>query len=413
VLKILHVDRSGLFRKVMREMVMRTGHTVVSVAKSADALDVLASGGIDLVVTALELDDGNAENFINALSNSEAREVPVIVVTATDSLQQRECLFSLGVVDYMLKSELSEDRFRRYFDALVAGDELSRCMRALRVAVLDDSQVILSIVSRILSLNGFESCSLFADPLDLFKAEEGFDLYITDIVLPKMSGEQVVSRLRREHPDSIILSMSKFTGEKPLSNILLAGADDYIHKPFDAAGLMSRIKVNVRSYLLKKRLEKMAVTDGLTGLFNHRFSYERMEQECAKSCRYERPFSLAMVDIDDFKRVNDTFGHRKGDEVLVAVARTLKETLRTVDLVGRYGGEEFVIGFPETPLIAVRPAAEKLRRAIAALSLPGLSVTVSIGIAEYSCDETIESLVSRADSNLYAAKRNGKNRVEG
>ena len=413
VLKILHVDRSELFRKVIREMVLRSGHAVVSVARSDEAQDALVSGGYDLVVTALELDDGNAENLIRDLLASKAREIPVIVVTSTDSLEQRERFFSLGVVDYMLKNDLSEERFRRYFDSLAAGDELSRSMRSLRVAVLDDSQVILKIVSRILSLNGFESFRLFSDPLELFKSREEFDLYLTDIVLPNMSGERVVSRLRVEHPEAIILSMSKFTGEKPLSNILLAGADDYIHKPFDSAALMSRVRVNVRSYLLKKRLEKMALTDGLTGLFNHRYSYERIELECAKSCRYGRSFSLAMIDIDDFKRVNDTHGHRKGNEVLAAVARTCKESLREVDLVGRYGGEEFVIGFPETALAAARFAAEKLRLAIDSLSLGGLSVTVSLGIAEYSRDESVENLVSRADANLYEAKRAGKNKVVG
>ncbi len=412
MLKILHVDASESFRKVIQGMVLRSGHTVVSVSRSTEALAILKAGGIDLIVSALELDDGHAEKFLGELAHSEAHAVPVIVVTATDSLQQRERLFALGVVDYMLKNELSEERFRRYFESLIADDELSRSMRALRVAVLDDSQIILNIVSGILSMNGFTSFRLFADPLELFDEKAEFDLYITDIVLPNMSGEQVVSRLRRENPESIILSMSQFTGEKPLSNILLAGADDYIHKPFDAAGLMSRLKVNLRSYLLKKRLEKLALTDGLTGLYNHRYSYERLELECAKACRYGRPFSVAMIDIDDFKHVNDKHGHRMGDEVLVAVGQAFKDVLRAVDLVGRYGGEEFVIGFPETSLAATRLVAEKILQSVAKVSVKGISVTVSIGIAEISCGETLESLVSRADAKLYEAKHNGKNRVE-
>jgi two-component system cell cycle response regulator len=415
MLKILHLDRSELFRKVMRELVLRCGHQVVCVSTRAEAWDCLSAGGIDLIVTGLELDDGKGEDLIRDLNASaEHRNVPVIVVTSTDSIEMRERLFALGVVDYMLKGELDEDRLRRYFDALAAEDELSRFMRSLRVAVLDDSPVILKIVSGILSLHGFESVRFFSDPAALFDSGEQFDLYICDIVLPGMSGEQVVSRIRRSGSDAIILCISRFTSEKPLSNILLAGADDYISKPFDAAGLISRLKVNVRAYLLKKRLERAAVTDGLTDLYNHRYSYERIEEETNKARRYDRPLSVLMLDVDNFKRVNDTRGHRAGDEVLKGVARAIREALRAVDIVGRYGGEEFVVVLPETPIEAARLAAEKIRKAVGALRLleGTLSVTLSGGVAELRPEEGGGSLVARADELLYAAKRAGKNRIE-
>jgi two-component system cell cycle response regulator len=415
MLKILHVDRSEFFRKIIKEIVTRCGHSVECVSTLAAAEAALAVERVDLIITGIELDDGDAAALIRALGATDYRDVPVIVVTSADSLEQRERLFALGVVDYMLKNELSEDRFRRYFEALAAEDELSRFMRSLRVAVLDDSAMILKIITHILTLNGFGAVRCFTDPKQLFDSGENFDLYITDIVLPAMSGEQVVSRLRRDRPDAIILSMSKFTGEKPLANILLAGADDYIHKPFDSGGLMSRLKVNVRAFQLKKRLERLAVTDGLTDLYNHRYSYERLEEEAAKAARYGRPLSLAMLDIDDFKHINDTRGHRVGDQVLAALAKTLRDSLRSVDVVGRYGGEEFVAIFPETPLGAARVAAEKVRAAIECLKPvdDGLAVSVSIGLAEYRTDENIAAFVARADAELYQAKRSGKNRVVG
>ena len=414
MLKVLHIDRSSTFRNVMRELVTRCTHSLVGVGSKADALRVLAEDNFELIVTGMELDDGDAESLILELNQSQSRNIPVIVLTSTDSLEQRERLFTLGVVDYMLKAELTEDRFRRYLDSLAVEDELSGFMRSLRVAVLDDSQVILTIVSRILSMNGFESVSLFKDPLDLLAQEQPYDLYICDMVMPNMSGEQVVNKLRSSFPDSIIICMSKFAGERPIANILLAGADDYIHKPFDAAGLMSRLRVNTRSFQLKKHLERMALTDGLTNLFNHRYSFERLEEETGKARRYSRPLSVAMADVDDFKRINDTYGHRKGDEVLVAVARSIKNALRSVDVVGRYGGEEFIVLFPETPLIASRLVAEKMRSAVAALRFEGvkLAVTISIGITEYEDAESSEALIARADALLYHAKRSGKNRVE-
>lgn len=415
MLNILHVDRSEMFRKVMQEMVRRCGHSVRSVSCKAEALSALASESADLLVTALELDDGNAEELLRSLEAGPAKDIPVVVVTSTDSLEQRERFFALGVVDYMLKGDVSEERFRRYFDTLAAEDELSRFMRGLRVAVVDDSPVILKIVQRILALNGMERVSFFSDPLEFFEAKESFDLYIVDIVLPNMSGDQVVSRIRAERPDAIILSMSRFTGEKPLANILLAGADDYIHKPFDAPGLISRIKVNVRSFQYKKRLEQLAVTDGLTGLYNHRFVMERLEEEAAGAERYRRDLSLVMLDIDHFKKLNDTYGHRRGDEALRTAAETIKASVRASDVVGRYGGEEFLVLLPNTSLDAARAAAEKMRRAIESLRFgaEGMRTTVSAGVAEYRRGEGVEAALTRADGALYEAKRAGRNRTAG
>lgn len=413
MLKILHVDRSEFFRKIIKEIVTRCGHSVECVSTLAAAEAALAVERVDLIITGIELDDGDAAALIRALGATDYRDVPVIVVTSADSLEQRERLFALGVVDYMLKNELSEDRFRRYFEALAAEDELSRFMRSLRVAVLDDSAMILKIITHILTLNGFGAVRCFTDPKQLFDSGENFDLYITDIVLPAMSGEQVVSRLRRDRPDAIILSMSKFTGEKPLANILLAGADDYIHKPFDSGGLMSRLKVNVRAFQLKKRLERLAVTDGLTDLYNHRYSYERLEEEAAKAARYGRPLSLAMLDIDDFKHINDTRGHRVGDQVLAALAKTLRDSLRSVDVVGRYGGEEFVAILPNTSKAGAYSLAERLRKDVERLVVDGLKVTISIGVAEFPDLDVAEEaqLIEAADAAMYEAKRSGRNRV--
>ncbi|SIP87798.1 two-component system, cell cycle response regulator [Alkalispirochaeta americana] len=413
MLRILHIDRSELFRKVMRELVTRCGHSVVSVPTKEDALETMAQEEIDLVVTALKLDDGGAESLITAMAGTPSRDIPVIVVTSTDSLEQRERLFSLGVVEYMLKNELSEDRFIRYLETLASDDELSRFMRTLKIAVVDDSQVTLKIVSRILSMNGFSSVTLFDHPEKLLQEKDPFDLYICDIVLPGISGDHLVSLIRQEHQDAIIISMSQFSGERSLSNILGAGADDYIHKPFDSAGLMARIKVNVRSYQLKKRLEMLAVTDGLTGLYNHRYSYDRLEQEISKAKRYQRELSVAMIDVDDFKGVNDTQGHRKGDEVLAGIARLMEENLRKCDIVGRYGGEEFLAIFPETDLDDARVVADKLRRVLADHDFQGSGITVSAGVAAFDGKESAQVLVSRADALLYRAKHQGKNRIEG
>lgn len=399
----------------MQEIILRCGHSVHSVATKKDALSYLADHSVDLLISALEFDDGDAESLILELPQSAKKDIPVVVVTSSDSLELRERLFSLGVVDYILKSEVDEDHFKHFFATLSAEDELSRFMRDMRIAILDDSPIILKVVHRILDMNGFRFVDFYGKPRELLESDKTYDLYLVDMVLPEMTGDKVIEELRSRQPNAIIISMSQFTGEKSIATVLLSGADDYIHKPFDAASLLSRIKINVRSYQYKKRLELMAVTDGLTGLFNHRFIFERLEEETAKVARYGRPLSIIMLDIDNFKAVNDTFGHRAGDEVILSVAHAIMACIRKTDVAGRYGGEEFLVLLPETDLASAKVVAEKIRSTVAQLSfeIKDLAITISAGVAEAQQGESYEAFINRADANLYRAKRSGKNRVEG
>ena len=162
-----------------------------------------------------------------------------------------------------------------------------------------------------------------------------------------------------------------------------------------------------------KLLKEASRTDPLTGLMNRRRLFERLEEELVRAKRYNEPLSVAMVDIDHFKNVNDSYGHQTGDRVLKAIANQLFTNARDVDSVGRYGGEEFLILMPKTDKTGAVVYAERLRAAIESLPIEGLEsyVTVSIGVTSYS-KETLLELVDKADKNLYLAKDNGRNRVE-
>jgi diguanylate cyclase (GGDEF)-like protein len=195
--------------------------------------------------------------------------------------------------------------------------------------------------------------------------------------------------------------------------------------------------------MLYRTLERQAITDGLTGLYNHRYFYERLNQEVARAQRYGLPLSLLMIDIDDFKHFNDRFGHPAGDVVLTEVGRVLRSNLRAgIDIAARYGGEEFTIVLPNTArdgahVVGARLAnrlsalpgapppndegaetvSERIRVSVAGSSLPGVGggarITVSIGVACFpGAAGGPGELVRNADKALYVAKRLGKNRVE-
>ena len=179
---------------------------------------------------------------------------------------------------------------------------------------------------------------------------------------------------------------------------------------------------------LNRRLEDLSVRDALTGLYNRRYFQDRLTNEHARSTRHSRPVALMMLDIDHFKRVNDTYGHQTGDDVLRAVSQLLINQTRTIDVVARYGGEEFAALLPETPFDGALLLAERLREHVALLQLkprgqddpnasvpPGpLQVTISVGLAMLDREvmPTPDQLVATADAALYAAKHGGRNRVE-
>ena len=179
-----------------------------------------------------------------------------------------------------------------------------------------------------------------------------------------------------------------------------------------------RGKLRDRNEELKKaiaRIEELVNIDPLTGVWNRHRLFEILIQEVNRYMRVNGDFSVCMLDIDHFKPINDTYGHQAGDEVLRTIAREVSGDLRVIDVFGRYGGEEFLMVLPETPLEGAVVKAERVRRQIEALRFPGISeklrITVSIGVAGYREGEDIDETLSRADQYLYTAKKNGRNQV--
>jgi diguanylate cyclase (GGDEF)-like protein len=172
-------------------------------------------------------------------------------------------------------------------------------------------------------------------------------------------------------------------------------------------------EAHVKISFQNMELKVMSVTDGLTGLFNRRKIDESIANEVERRSRYGQPLSVVMIDIDHFKRVNDAHGHLKGDLVLLAIADVLRQGVRKIDIIGRWGGEEFLVICPNTDLDGAVAMAENMRQLVQAREVEGIGrATSSFGVAQLGPDEAAESLVQRVDAALYRAKLGGRNRVE-
>ncbi|HUP47066.1 MAG TPA: diguanylate cyclase [Thermoanaerobaculia bacterium] len=296
------------------------------------------------------------------------------------------------------------------------------------VAVVDDDSAIRRLVRLYLTRAGYGVVEYTTgQEAREHLPEDAWDLAILDRRLPDMDGVVLCQELKA-NPTLRSRYVIMLTGEDEQQDKiegLELGADDYITKPFQSPELLARIRagkriVDLQKELMEKnrRLELLSITDGLTKLHNHRHFQDELARAFEETERYHRPLSLAMIDIDYFKNVNDTYGHAVGDEILIRVASLYRESVRSTDLVARYGGEEFAVMMPETALDDALAFAEKIRSTIEATPMPTqagtLHVTVSLGVASVprTAIRTPKELIVAADEALYRAKRNGRNQVQ-
>jgi two-component system cell cycle response regulator len=300
--------------------------------------------------------------------------------------------------------------------------------QSFTVAVVDDDNAIRRLLRLFLTRAGYSTfeCVTGNDAREKLSTVP-WDVAILDRKLPDMDGLKLCRELKSkaEFRSRYIIMLTGEDEQEDKVEGLELGADDYITKPFQYPELMARVRAGKRIVDLQKelmetnrRLELLSITDGLTKLYNHRYFQDELARAFDESQRYKRPLSLAMIDIDFFKKVNDTHGHAVGDEVLKAVARLYKETVRSTDLVARYGGEEFAIMMPETELQDGVTFAEQIRALIEQTSIVTqagpLKITVSIGVASVPLSQvnTAKELIVAADKTLYRAKKGGRNQVQ-
>lgn len=242
---------------------------------------------------------------------------------------------------------------------------------------------------------------------------------LLDLDMPDMDGFEVLRGLKDDpltHNIPVIV-LSGLHGSEDKVTAFDLGATDYVTKPFDLAELRARLRAALRMDHLLRLLAERADVDGLTGLGNRAAFDKRWEEKVAECRRYGHALSLALLDIDYFKRVNDTYGHPAGDQVLVGMAQLLQAESRSPDVSCRYGGEEFALIMPNTGAEDANIVAERVRSALMRVIWPRHPenpVTVSIGLVGTSGpigDASAAQWLEAADRNLYAAKRGGRNRV--
>jgi len=288
-----------------------------------------------------------------------------------------------------------------------------------RILLVDDDRQSRTKYVRLIEKKGFDvvAVSSAKEVLEKLAPGHGIHLLVSDLNMPEISGLDLVRELRRT-PRLELLPVLMLTGSEEREDVIVsleAGATDYVGKDCDNMEFLARVASHAHTGMLQEQLDKVSRTDELTQLFNRRHGTQRLTEEMNRSVRYGRGISVALLDVDYFKKVNDTHGHQAGDEVLVAVSDRLTQATRDSDCVIRWGGEEFLVVFPETSLDEAAGIVERFRAHLGSQPVNVLNgdlrlkVTASGGVAKLEPGDSLQSLVARADGALYKAKESGRN----
>ena len=405
-------DDDPILVDMLASQVRHFGYSIKTFSRLQDLRTALKSEFPAAILMDIMFPEGELAGIetVKALQVEYDNMLPVFFLSTRDDMPARLQVIRAGGKNYFVKP----------VDVGALVDELDKItvledLEPYRVLIVDDSEVQAKVNALHLKKAGISS-QVVTDPFKVLNALEEFipDLLLLDLYMPKCTGlelAQVIRQMKTFMSLPIVYLSAETDREKQLAAVGLGG-DDFLTKPIKPDHLISAVASRIERY---RELRALMTRDSLTGLLNHTSIRERLGQEIARSARNSQPLALVMIDIDYFKKVNDTYGHATGDRVLKALTHMLTHRLRQTDIVGRYGGEEFVIVLPNTDEKAAINIINELRKAFSMVrhisNENEFSVTFSAGVAAYPKRQTPATLSEAADRALYAAKHQGRNRV--
>jgi two-component system cell cycle response regulator len=422
---------------------------VVAATDGIKALEICERGDCDIVLLDAMMPGMDGFEVCRQLrSNPATLHLPVIMVTALDQVSDRLRGLEAGADDFLTKpiDEIALlARVRSLSRLKLAVDELrarASTSAALGIQTTPPQRLdggtggkILLVDDRapsrervVAALGASHEVDVEGDPLEALPraGENDYELVIVSLGLARFDGLRLCSQLRalertRHTP---LLMLADAEDRQRILRGLDLGVNDYLIRPIDRNELIARVRTQIRLKRYADELRsnvqaamELAVVDPLTGLHNRRYLESHLLALLEQAARTGRPLSAMILDIDHFKRVNDSFGHDCGDEVLKTFSARVKRAVRGADLMCRFGGEEFVVIMPDTKLAVARLVGERIREAVASAPFPieqgarAIPVTVSIGVAGSGPGDTPDALFKRADRALYLSKNSGRNRV--
>ncbi|CAK6513493.1 PleD family two-component system response regulator [Rickettsia helvetica] len=444
---ILIVDDIETNIKLLTAKLLKEYYTVLTANSGKEALAILKKGKIDIILLDVMMPEMDGFEVCKTIkTDPETTHIPVVMVTALSDIDDRVKGLEAGADEFLtkpindtalfvrlkslsrMKSLIDELKLRNNTNALLGVTNIEMhdtCTDKKILLINDDIVQAKNIKQMLLKITQNVKVISNSDELDIINE------YTPDLVIISSTLENedplrisVILRGKAEISGVVIILQIDEDGMPLVVKGIELGINDYFVYPIEESELLARIRTQLRRKQyqdnLRNDLEQsvnLAAKDSLTGLFNRRYFDIHLKQMIEKANKESIKLYLLMCDIDNFKHVNDTYGHQAGDKVLTIVSRILKNTLRVTDLIARFGGEEFTILLTDIDISKAIETAERVRVKIEYMDfhiedqIEPLKKTISIGVTEYKKEESIESFIERADKAMYEAKTTGKNQV--
>lgn len=340
--------------------------------------------------------------------------VPSIVLTGSYNKKVRDEILSNDILDYLVKGGHAGRVLEHISNIL----RRLRKNRDIKIMVVDDSSTPRRVIRKLLETHKYTviEAENGLDALEKMEQHPDMKMVITDYHMPEMDGFDLVSRLRQNHSmdELAVIGLSSSTQRDLTTRFLKMGANDFLHKNFSHEEFHCRVRQNIELVERFLELRENSNRDYLTGLYNRRFFYQAATDVYEAMKRGGSPFAVAMIDIDYFKKINDTHGHAAGDDVLRVLADHFSKGSRKSDIVARMGGEEFCFFATNMNAKFAKIFFRKLCKSVAQISVPvgqgSIQFTISTGVVTQP-GENLDDMIKRADEKLYQAKEQGRNRV--
>lgn len=419
-MNVLLVESVPLYQHVLKQIVLDAGGAAHLVSTGEEALQMLCENRFDLVCVSHALQDMSSGDFIRKLTDQTSEKVRVVLMTSIEDETLRRTSIDAGFSEILIKSDV--EALHRDMNRLIGrgGEALHGRILFLEDASASEVEMNEWLQNLDVVVDRFHVCD---EALSALKQTQ-YDLVIMNIMAgDKVTGVAVINAVRDTANQSgriPILVLSGSDDRARRSELLRLGASDFIRKPVEEEEFTARVRTLITSKHLADQVQrqqdelfKLATTDQLTGLYNRHSLTEFAPKYISEAYRHRYSLSLLVIDLDNFRQINDAHGHQMGDQLLTDVGVMLQAFFRREDIISRFGGGEFVVLMPHCSQHDAERRAENLRRRIADLKPQGMAVTASIGLTSLPLDIKVgfDRLINAADRAIADAKKNGKNQV--
>ncbi len=409
--RILVVEDTKMFSRILKIRLQEYGFTVNVAESLQETHELTASNPSRFFISILDLNlpDAPHGEVVDHVLNLR---IPAIVFTGTFNDKIREMILKKDVVDYVVKEDPSS------IDYVVNLTRRIMLNRQINILVVDDSKTFRDILSGLLERQQYRvlTATNGIDALDVLQDNNDIKVVLTDYQMPEMDGIELTKAIRRKYSRNqlAIIGISSYEDTNLSAKFMKYGASDFITKPFSVEEFNCRVNQNVQYISHIHALNEALIRDYLTGLHNRRYFFDLGQKIFDSAIKKRQSLATAMIDIDYFKKVNDTYGHDAGDVTLVEFAQLLQTYSKDIDIVARMGGEEFAMLITGMSKIELISFFESLRQRIENLVIDygevSLRITASIGVCCEQLD-SLDAMIASADEQLYASKSNGRNRI--